>query len=126
LDFATKAVYGIYANLTENNLYEYTLGLFYKCDTDIEMQFSANDGARRSITHYAADEGNSQLIGPWNLLYQTIERANICIDNLPKSPIWEGEYAQQARQLYAEAVTLRAHCYYELISLWGDVPFVTS
>ncbi|ODS82738.1 MAG: hypothetical protein ABS46_08145 [Cytophagaceae bacterium SCN 52-12] len=126
LDFAQKAVYGIYANLTENGLYEYTMGLFYKCDTDIEMQFAANDGARRSITHYDANEGNSQLITPWNLLYQTIERANICIDNLPGSPIWEGEYARQARQLYAEAVALRAQCYYELVSLWGDVPFVTS
>ncbi len=126
LDFAQKAVYGIYANLTENNLYEYVMGLFFKCDTDIELQFSANDGARRSITHYAANEGNSALITPWNLLYQTIERANICIDNLPRSPIWEGEYAAQARQLYAEAITLRAQCYYELVQLWGDVPFVTS
>jgi hypothetical protein len=126
LDFAQKAVYGIYANLTENNLYEYVLGLFFKCDTDIEMQFSANDNARRSITHYAATEGNSALINPWNLLYQTIERANICIDNLPRSPIWEGEFAAQARQLYAEAVTLRALCYYELVCLWGDVPFVTK
>ncbi len=126
LDFAQKAVYGIYANLTQSRLYETNMGLFYKCDNDIEMFFANNDGARRSIAHYAGNEGISELSAPWELLYQTIERANICIDNLPRSPIWEDEYAQQARQLYAEAVTLRALCYYELISLWGDVPFVTS
>ncbi len=126
LDFAQKAVFGIYANLIENNLYEVILGISFKCDTDIEMHFGGNDGARVSAMHYSANEGNSVMATPWNLLYQTIERANICIDNLPRSPIWEGEYAQQARQLYAEAVALRAQCYYELVSLWGDVPFVTS
>lgn len=126
LDFAQKSVYGIYAVLTEHNLYEYVLGLFFKCDNDIEFQFGVSDGARRSIAHYDSNEGNSLLIAPWNLLYQAIERANICIDNLPRSPIWEGEFSQQARQLFAEAVTLRAHCYYELVTLWGDVPFVTD
>ena len=126
LDFAQKAVFGIYANLTQSRLYETNMGLFYKCDNDIELFFAANDGARRSIAHYAGNEGISELATPWELLYQTIERANICIDNLPRSPIWEGEYAAQARQLFAEAVTLRAHCYYELVSAWGDVPFVTT
>lgn len=123
LDFATKAVYGIYANLTENNLYEYILGFFFKLDNDIEMTFSADDGSRVSVSHYSGQEGNNILVSPWNLLYQTIERANICIENLPKSPIWKGQFEKDARRLYGEAVTLRALCYYELISLWGDVPF---
>ncbi len=126
LDFAQKAVFGIYANLTQSRLYETNMGLFYKCDNDIEMFLSANDGARRSLAHYAGNEGISELATPWELLYQTIERANICIENLPISEIWSGEYAAQARRLYGEAITLRALCYYELISLWGDVPFITT
>jgi starch-binding outer membrane protein, SusD/RagB family len=126
LDFATKAVYGIYANLTENALYEYVLGLFFKLDNDVEHTYNADDGARISVSHYSGQEGNTILVAPWNTLYQTIERANICIENLPKSPIWEGEYSAQAKRLYAEAITLRALCYYELISLWGDVPFSTA
>jgi hypothetical protein len=128
LDFATKAVYGIYANLTvTNDFYDYYVGYFFKCDTDIELSYSTEDGARNSLAHYSpGQEGNSTLIGSWNVLYQTIERANLCIGNLPKSPIWKGEFASDAQRLYAEAVTLRALCYYELISLWGDVPFVTA
>lgn len=123
LDFATKEVLGIYSNFTSVDLYDYFLGLYFKCDNDIECVLGANDGGKYSLAHYDVDEGTSYLEGPWNLLYQSIERANICIDNLPGSPIWEGEYENEARQLYGEAVTLRALCYYELVSLWGDVPF---
>ncbi len=126
LDFATKAVYGIYANLTENALYEYILGLFYKMDTDVELTYAPDEGAQVAISHYLANDGNPRLVATWNTLYQTIERANICIENLPESPIWNGEYSAQARALYGEAVTLRALCYYELVSLWGDVPFTTA
>jgi hypothetical protein len=123
LDFATKEVLGVYSNLTSVDLYDYFLGLYFKCDNDIECVLGANDGGKYSLAHYAVDEGTSYLEEPWNLLYQSIERANICIDNLPGSPIWEGEYEKEVRQLYGEAVTLRALCYYELVSLWGDVPF---
>lgn len=123
LDFATKAVNGIYANLTHNDLYEREL-LYFACDNDVELVPTDNNGGNRDISHYDANSGNQVLKNVWDLLYQTIERANICIDHLPVSLIWEGDYAVEARQLYGEAVTLRALCYSLLISSWGDVPFV--
>lgn len=123
LDFATKAVLGIYANLASQNFYEYVVGFFFPCDSDIEHVYGNDDGSGRSLARYKADAGNAYIASPWKLLYQTIERANICLDNLPKSPIWEGEYAKEARRLYGEALTLRAMCYFELVRNWGDVPF---
>ena len=123
LDFASKAVYGIYDNLASYWLYTYHMGLFWKCDNDIEVVISSDDGSKKSLAHYAGTEGSKGLKEVWETLYQSIERANICIDNLPVSPVWEGEYADEAKRLYGEAVTLRAMLYYELISLWGDVPF---
>lgn len=126
VDFATKSVYSIYANLTESNFYDYILGVYFKIDSDIEHTYFAEDGGIITMSHYSGHEGNSNLAGPWNTLYQTIERANLCIESLPKSAIWEGRYEKEAKRLYAEAVTLRALCYYELISLWGDVPFATA
>jgi hypothetical protein len=125
LDFATKAVNGIYANFTSSYLYDIYF-LFYRFDSDIEYSYSPNDGSFYSIAHYAATDGTSTLDLTWNYLYNSIERANICIDKLPVSPIWKGKYEKEARQLYGEAVTLRAWCYYELITHWGDVPFVTK
>lgn len=122
LDFATKAVYGIYEKFTNPNFYDYYY-MYTKIDNDIECAFNPDEGAKWSLAHYAGTEGSSKLEEMWAILFLTIERANICIDNIPKSPIWEGEYAKEAHQLYGEAVTLRALCYYELITTWGDVPF---
>src|SRR5690606_5418336 len=63
----------------------------------------------------------------WRSLYGTIEKANICIDNLPISEIWEDKAtSQEARYLYGEAITLRSFCYHLLIRHWGDVPFITK
>jgi len=124
LDFATKAVYGVYEHLTSNPLYDYNF-MFYKTDNDIEVNWGANNGAVFNISHYAATEGTNYLQQVWNDLYSGIEKANLCIDNLPKSALWEGEHANEARRLYGEAVTLRAYFYSELIHHWGDVPFKT-
>lgn len=126
LDFATKAVYGIYDRLANNNFYGFAVGFHYPTDSDIEHANGNPDASRRDLSRYLATDGNTYTRNPWNYIYQSIERANICIDNLPESPIWEGEFAQQARRLYGEAKTLRALCYFELIRNYGDVPFSTQ
>ncbi len=126
VDFAEKVVNGAYDNLASVNLFG-SFFLWYNCDTDLEFVVAANNGGTFNIAHYDANPGISNLNTWWNLLYSSIERANICIDNLPKSPVWEGEYAKHARRVYGEAVTLRALCYFELMKIFGDVPFkVTS
>lgn len=122
LDFATKTVLGIYSNLSlSSSMYDYVF-FFYSCDNDIERVHGASS-ALNSIARYNPTDGVNYLVTSWRAIYQSIERANICIDLLPKSPIWEGEYSLEAKRLYAEAVTLRALCYFELIRHWGDVPF---
>lgn len=126
LDFATKVVYSIYDILISNDLYSYYY-MYTKIDTDIEFSMTADEGAKFQLGHYNGGPGSARLAEMWVDWYKGIEYANICIDNLPKSPLWEGEYAAEARRLYAEAVVLRALFYYELIGTWGDVPFkVTS
>ena len=122
LDFATKELNGVYADLANFNLYQYG-HIFSGCDNDIEFSQSNNDGGAHQVAHYAGTDGMVFLHNFWNTYYQTIERANLSIDNLPKSPIWEGEFAGQAHSLYGQAVTLRALCYFDLIHLFGDVPF---
>jgi hypothetical protein len=125
LDFAAKAVNGIYANLANYWLYG-VMHIWTSCDNDIEFATWINDAGDNSLAHYTADDGSTRVLNIWNTYYQTIERANICIDNLPVSPIWDGPQASQAHYLYGEAVTLRAMCYYDLIQYWGDVPFKTK
>jgi len=123
IDFATKTVYGVYSILTNNYLYDSYIW-FYKADCDIEFGRRANNASYQNVAHYATDESTNYIKQVWDLWYKGIEYANICIDNLPTSPIWNDA---EAKRLYGEAVTLRALFYYELICTWGDVPFkVTS
>ncbi len=123
LDFATKAVYNVYDKLTdEYGGWNYFM-FFYKCDNDLEISWNPNANNHNDIAHYSATSAASYLTQPWNSLYKAIEAANICIDALPKSAIWTGEYAGEAHRLYGEAIALRAYFYSELINLWGDVPF---
>lgn len=123
LDFASKAVFGIYNNLCSTNSFDQALSFYYSCDNDIEHLTGADDASKRALARYKANDGNTYVYNTWRLLYETIERANICIDNLPKSQLWVSENADKAKKLYGEAVTLRALCYFELIKNWGDVPF---
>jgi hypothetical protein len=125
LDYATKQVTGIYQAMTEANLWAYTY-FYAHCDNDIELLYANNNNGRVSIAHYDTNTGTSLLASTWNELYKHIERANIAIDNLPKSPIWTGEYEKEAKRLYGETLTLRALFYAELISYWGDVPFLVK
>jgi hypothetical protein len=122
LDFAQKAVSGVYEPLTNNYLYQFFLP-YYKHDHDLGVAIRTLNGGQVDVSHYAAKEGGNYLKQVWDILYQTIEKANICIDNLPVSPLWNGKNAADARYLYGQAVTLRAYLYSELVSQWGDVPF---
>jgi hypothetical protein len=123
VDFAQKAVNNIYATLMSDNGYGFYM-LYYMFDSDIEFSTSANNAGSQSIPHYDHSDGNSWHRYIWNNCYQGIEMANICIDKLPQSPIWEGDNAKAARHVYGQAITLRALCYYWLITFFGDVPFV--
>lgn len=122
-DFAKQEVFSIYESLTTKQLYEYNL-IFFKCDTDIECTFNDYDGTRYSLAHYVGNSGSSLIMNTWTVLYKAIERANLAIGNLPKSKLWNNEtYSADARCLYAEALTLRALYYSELINIWGGCSF---
>lgn len=123
VDFAKKAVSSIYATLMSDNGYGFYM-LYYMFDSDIEYNISANNSGFNSISHFDHSAGNPYNTYIWNNCYQGIEMANICIDKLPQSPIWMGNNAKIAQNFYGQAVTLRALCYYWLISIFGDVPFV--
>jgi hypothetical protein len=123
---AQKAVLAAYADLEGDQGYGIRVSMYYPYDND-EMigihQLGDND--RGDIAHYNANSGNAQLYSPWVQMYQGIERANICIYNIPKMPLYSSGNAQQVgelHRLYGEALTLRAQFFFELIRNWGDVP----
>ncbi|MEO7047811.1 MAG: RagB/SusD family nutrient uptake outer membrane protein [Ferruginibacter sp.] len=121
-----KALAGAYSQLTGDNGFGIRLSLYYTMDND-EMQgpTGAADNDRRDIARYTATPSNAQLTKPFNQLFQGIEFANNCIDNIPKMALYTNGTDQQQKQLkrmLGEAMTLRAQFYFEAIVNWGDLP----
>lgn len=123
---AESAVLGSYACLGGDQGYGIRLSMYYTYDNDEMMgQEGAADNERRDIAHYNTQPSNTQLANPFNQLWRGIERANICIYNIPKMDLYtNGSASAKAalQKLYGEALTLRAQYYFEIIRNWGDVP----
>jgi hypothetical protein len=121
-----KAILATYQDLTGDNGYGIRISMYFPYDND-EMiaMHQLGDNDRGDIAHYNLNAGNLQLNSPWNQLYQGIERANICIYNIPLMDMYTKGTDQQKgelKRLYGEALTLRAQFYHELVRNWGDVP----
>ena len=121
-----QAIVGVYSRLVGDQGFGIRLSLYYTVDND-EMQgpTGAGDNDRRDIARYAATSGNAQLTNPFNQLFQGIEYANICIDNIPQMDMYTNgsdQEKKQLRRMYGEALTLRAQFYLEAIMNWGDLP----
>jgi len=67
----------------------------------------------QEIADNAITEGNGAT--RWQDLYRTISRANNVIANAPDVPSFD-------ENLLAEALAIRAKCYFDAIRVWGDVP----
>ncbi|HEX8504522.1 MAG TPA: RagB/SusD family nutrient uptake outer membrane protein [Hymenobacter sp.] len=123
---ATSAVLGAYDPLSGDNSYGTRISMYFPYDTDEMISSSGTfDTGRRGIARYKAFSSNTEVINPWNNLYQGVERANICIENIPQMSLYNGGTAADTaslHRLHGEALTLRAQYYYELIRNWGDVP----
>lgn len=123
---AYKALAGVYSRLVGDQAYGIRLSLYYPLDND-EMQGPSGsaDNDRRDIARYTATSGNAQLERPFNQLFQGVEYANICIDNIPKMAMYSNGSDQEKKQLqrmHGEALALRAQFYFEAIRNWGDLP----
>jgi hypothetical protein len=121
-----QAIAGVYSRLVGDMGYGIRLSLYYPLDTD-EMigPTGNNDLDRRDIARYQATPNNAQLERPFNQLFQGIEYANICIDNIPKMAMYNSGSDLEKRKLqrmYGEALALRAQFYFEAIRNWGDLP----
>lgn len=126
LDYSRQAVLSIYQLLTRDEGYSKRLSMYYGVDTDIAMCSGSIDNGRRGIARYAANSGNTEIQKPWINLYKEIERANICIADIPNAAIYNDENSAdytEMRRLHGEALALRALAYFELVKNWGDVPF---
>ena len=122
---ATNAVIGVYDELMGDNGYGIRINMYYPYDSD-EIIVSGNlDNGRRGIGRYQLLLTNAELRNPFLQLYRGVEKANLCIDQIPVM----AQYAngtevekKELRRLHGEVLTLRSQFLFELIRNWGDVP----
>jgi starch-binding outer membrane protein, SusD/RagB family len=126
VESAYKALAGVYSRLVGDQGYGIRLSLYYTVDDDCIQGPSGNpDNDRRDIARYIATPGNLQLERPFNQLFQGIEFANICIEEIPKMAMYNNGSdieKKQLRRMHGEALALRAQYYFEAIRNWGDLP----
>ncbi len=121
-----KAIAAVYSRLVGDAGYGIRLSLYYTVDTDeAQGPTGAADNDRRDIARYSATPGNAQITNPFNQLFQGIEYANLCIENIPKMDMYTNGSENDKKKLqrmHGEALTLRAQFYFEAIRNWGDLP----
>jgi hypothetical protein len=122
---ATTAVLGVYDELMGDNAYGIRLSLYYPYDSDEAIVSGNIDNGRRGVGRYQLQVSNTEIANPFRALYRGIEKANLCIEQLPLMQQYNtGTDAEkkELRRLYGEVLTLRAQFYLELVRNWGDVP----
>lgn len=126
---ALQAVLGVYAVMAGDAGYGTRLSIAFPFDTD-EMVGNLNGAVtedQRRLNAYDVLPSNSYLTSTFNALYTGIERANVCIKNIPNMSLYSNGTEGQKRdlmRLHGEALALRALYYSELIKIWGDVPAI--
>lgn len=122
---AEEAVMGVHQSLCETNSYRGRFLPFYGTNTDIEWYNTSENTTddKAKLTGYDPDPSGANMnitTGPWSMMYQAIERANLCIRGL--RAYGDTQNKSEMAQLLGEALTLRAMVYADLVKAYGDVP----
>ena len=122
---ALNSVIGVYDELSGDNGYGIRISMYYPYDTDEGIVSGNIDNGRRGVGRYQLLLTNAEIANPFRQLYRGIEKANLCIEQIPLMSQYTNGTATEQRdlkRLFAEALVLRAQFYAELIRNWGDVP----
>lgn len=122
---ATTALVGVYDELQGDNGYGIRISMYYPYDSDEGIVSGNIDNGRRGVGRYQLLLTNSEIANPFRQLYRGVEKANLCIEQIPLMPQYtSGSATDQAalKRLHGEALTLRAQFLFQLMLNWGDVP----
>ena len=127
---ANQSVVATYAALQANDMYGREYWWLWDLLSDELLSGGAILEARRSIIlDYKFDASNELLATVWRGMYRTIHRSNLTIEELPQKEILTSEGIRNQAlidKLTAEARFLRGWMYFDLTTLWGNVPFTTK
>ena len=122
---AISAVNAVYAALQSQQLWTREYFFVHDLLSDEYFGLGSLEGQRVQVLNHSFDPNNSLINSLWTGLYRGVHRANIVINNVPEME--EPAISPELKlRLEAEAKFLRALFYFELVSLWGDIPLYTE
>jgi hypothetical protein len=80
---AFNALVGVYDELQGDNGYGIRISMYYPYDTDEAIVSGNIDNGRRGVGRYQLLLTNSEITNPFRQLYRGIEKANLCIEQIP-------------------------------------------
>ncbi|NDV82124.1 RagB/SusD family nutrient uptake outer membrane protein [Bacteroides sp. 51] len=99
--------------------------MVFDCDTDISHIQGAGTGhVARDLGHYNIYTSHVWLENAWKLYYKAIDRANFILAKKDDVIVADTDKDRATyKQLIAEARVMRSLAYFDLIRLFGDVPY---
>lgn len=128
---AQKVLNKVYAGLTVDNTYGCRLPLNFCTNSDIELVDAyktteeTHSNNERGACNYNATPAWDKLDKNWSAMYEIAENATTVICGVENSKVFESGSSTEIakmRRYKAEAITLRAMIYYDLIKNYGDIP----
>ncbi|MGK7395104.1 MAG: RagB/SusD family nutrient uptake outer membrane protein [Candidatus Cyclobacteriaceae bacterium M3_2C_046] len=115
------AIFGAYGRIASESIYGRKLTLTLQLLSDmVDIGDRGTPARRQEINDFRTDSRNGMISAFWPQLYTTISTTNAAIDGVTK--INGSEQVKQ--QLEAEARFVRAFCYYHLVRLFSDIPYI--
>jgi starch-binding outer membrane protein, SusD/RagB family len=129
--FAEAAIEGIYSVFATSNCYSNKFPVYYFYNSDIECNPGVSSSSLNTMTNDVAmadyyTNNTYSNNGTWTSLYSVVEMSAVAIDGLRNSIAITGADSAVMKAHLGEALTLRALAYFDLVKLWGDVPFRTG
>ncbi|UZD21730.1 RagB/SusD family nutrient uptake outer membrane protein [Algoriphagus halophytocola] len=119
------AINSVYATLQGNNLYnrEYFF-LHDLLSDDVETGGAQLEAPRAQMLNYVFDASNPLVDANWRGWYRLIHRANLVLENAENAT---DDITDALRsRIIGEAYFLRGLAFYELSTMWGGVPLMTT
>src|ERR1051325_6700219 len=121
-----KTLSWCYANYRQNCI----MGTYRWNDpvgSDAEMYPEENSSNNNNAILRSDQLPINSVVGGFNGLYTTLARASKVADIIATKDVYKADVAAGSptawTQLYGEAITMRAFCYFNLIKHFGDVPY---
>jgi len=122
IDDVEAAVFGAYYQMA----YPYYFGRKYTITVNLlgdacDIGDIGTPARRITMNDLEPDASNGLITAFWPQIYKTISAANSAING---AETIEESDEESVIQLKAEATLIKAYCYYNLVRLFGDIPYI--